>query len=336
MKNLSKSRYTAFCQCDKNLWLKVYRPELAVIDDATMERFAEGNKVGDLAMGLFGNFKEVTTHKADGTLDLTAMVEKTKQCLDDGIENIAEASFSWNGNYCAVDVLHKQDGGYAIYEVKSSSGLPTQSLTDKSYEKYAKDIAYQKYVLVNCGINVTGTYLVRINKDYVLDGELDIHKFFYIANLEDLVAREYALIPQNVKSAMDILALDEEPEKRLGRWCNKPYECAFVQYCMQGIPNPSVFNLYRMWFENAAEEYYKGNITFDDFKDKRLSKIQSIQVKCTLNNEDYINKEGIRQFLTKLSYPLYFLDFETMKSPIPMYQGTKAISKYHSSILCIG
>lgn len=24
MKGLSKSRYTAFCQCPKNLWLKVY------------------------------------------------------------------------------------------------------------------------------------------------------------------------------------------------------------------------------------------------------------------------------------------------------------------------
>jgi len=27
MKRLSKSRYTAFCQCPKNLWLKVYKPE---------------------------------------------------------------------------------------------------------------------------------------------------------------------------------------------------------------------------------------------------------------------------------------------------------------------
>ncbi len=29
MKGLSKSRYTAFCQCPKNLWLKVYKPEMA-------------------------------------------------------------------------------------------------------------------------------------------------------------------------------------------------------------------------------------------------------------------------------------------------------------------
>ena len=29
-KGLSKSRYTTFCQCPKNLWLKMYKPRLLV------------------------------------------------------------------------------------------------------------------------------------------------------------------------------------------------------------------------------------------------------------------------------------------------------------------
>lgn len=40
MKGLSKSRYTAFCQCPKNLWLKVYKPEMAVVDEALQARLA--------------------------------------------------------------------------------------------------------------------------------------------------------------------------------------------------------------------------------------------------------------------------------------------------------
>ena len=32
MKQLSKSRYTAFCQCTKNLWLKVYKPQEATVE----------------------------------------------------------------------------------------------------------------------------------------------------------------------------------------------------------------------------------------------------------------------------------------------------------------
>ena len=78
-KGLSKSRYTAFCQCPKNLWLKVYKPEEATIDAGMEARFAQGNVVGDLAMGLFGDFKEVTSHQEDGNLDLQKMIVLTKQ-----------------------------------------------------------------------------------------------------------------------------------------------------------------------------------------------------------------------------------------------------------------
>ena len=53
-KGLSKSRYTAFCQCPKNLWLKMYKPDEATVDTGVEARFESGNEVGDLAMGLFG------------------------------------------------------------------------------------------------------------------------------------------------------------------------------------------------------------------------------------------------------------------------------------------
>ena len=48
-----------------------------------------------------------------------------------------------------------------------------------------------------------------------------------------------------------------------------------------------------------------------------------MQVECTLNNTEYINPDGIREFLNTLSYPLYFLDFETMQDAVPQYDGTK-------------
>lgn len=38
MKGLSKSRYPAFCQCPKNLWLKVYKPEEAARRDINVRR----------------------------------------------------------------------------------------------------------------------------------------------------------------------------------------------------------------------------------------------------------------------------------------------------------
>lgn len=114
---MSKSRYTKYCQCPKALWLSVYKPNEAIIDASVEVRFADGNAVGDLAMGLFGDFVEVTTHTASGRLDLSAMIQKTKEEMTRGTEVICEASFSYNNgkqsNYCAVDILRREGDGWA-------------------------------------------------------------------------------------------------------------------------------------------------------------------------------------------------------------------------------
>ena len=57
------------------------------MDDGVQARFEQGNKVGDLAMGLFGEYMEAHAEKPDGSLDLTKMVEQTRQWVYDVFEN---------------------------------------------------------------------------------------------------------------------------------------------------------------------------------------------------------------------------------------------------------
>ena len=42
-----------------------------------------------------------------------------------------------------------------------------------------------------------------------------------------------------------------------------------------------------------------------------------------LNEPTYIDQENIKEFMKGLSYPLYFLDFETYQQPIPLYDGIR-------------
>lgn len=211
MKGLSKSRYTAFCQCPKNLWLKVFKPEEATIDAGVEARFEQGNMVGDLAMGLFGEYKEAHAEKPDGSLDLAAMVVQTQQWMQEGVENICEASFALEGHYCAVDILRKTKNDWAIYEVKSSS-FPEFDGQEAKLEKYAPDIAYQKWVLEQCGINVTDTYLVCLNSDYVRQGELNLQQLFVTIDMKELVDNEYLKVPVRVSQALKLLASEEDPD----------------------------------------------------------------------------------------------------------------------------
>jgi len=313
--NISKSRYTLFRQCPKALWLNTYKPELCVISDALQQRFQAGSIVGNWAKGLFGKYVEVTTYDADGKLNLTKMVANTRKCIESETEVICEAAFQYAGTYCAVDILKKDNSGYAIYEVKSS--------TDGDKEVYAQDIAFQKYILTHCGIEVTRTYLISINSDYVLDGELDIHRLFQIQDISVTVEREYLSVEHQVAKAKQMLTQkDVEPNEDLDIHCHKPYDCAFWEYCSRHLPENSVFDLYRMTFDKKIAYYQQNKITFEQLQSDQLNEKQQMQIHCALNNTIYINKVEIASFLSTLSYPLYFLDFETMQPVIPEFQKT--------------
>ena len=334
MKGLSKSRYTAFCQCPKNLWLKVYKPEEAPEDENLKARFEQGNKVGDLAMKLFGDYKKVHAEKADKSLDLGKMVEQTRQWMQEGVENICEASFALEGHYCAVDILRKTKDGWAIYEVKSTS-FPEFNGQEARLEKYAPDIAYQKWVLTQCGINVTGTYLVCLNSDYVLQGELDIQQLFVVNDMKAMVDNEYLKVATRVSQAIKVINSEQEPDLDLSECCMKPYGCAFLGYCkhQHGVPTTSVFDIYGgqgrggFTFKKKLDYYHQGLVTFEDLRSMDIGPIQNMQIEAALTGKEFVNPDGIRKFLEKITYPIYFLDFETMQDAVPQYDGAKVYAQ---------
>ena len=165
---LSKSKYCAGIQCPKMLWLRKNKPEIAtpIMNQAILDA---GNNVGDLAMSMFGNFTEVRFG------DFTQMIATTQELLQAGEAIIAEASFSYDGLFCSVDILKNLGNNTVeIYEVKSST---------KVNPVYLDDVAYQYYVLSKLGYNVAKTCIVHINNQYVRKGDLEIDKLFNIVDV---------------------------------------------------------------------------------------------------------------------------------------------------------
>ena len=299
------------------LWLDIYRPELAVPDPALLRRFQEGNEVGDLAMGLMGTFVETTAYTPEGRLDIPAMLKNTKKYLIEGRENICEAAFTKNGCYCAVDILHRAEGGYEIYEVKSSTEL---------HEVYLWDIAYQRWVLEQSGLKIVRTYLVYIDNRYVREGGVDIHKLFRTDDVTEAAMPFYHEVAQNTAAAKAYLQQKEEPCGELGVQCFKPYPCPYWQHCSRGLPSPNVLDLYRISAKKAFGYMEKGIVTFDDVVKSGipLNKAQRRQVEAEqLQLPTHVDRLGIKAFLDTLTYPLYFLDFESFQTCVPMYDGIK-------------
>ena len=131
---LSKSKYCNAVQCPKMLWMKKNKPE--EFDESVMNRVIldNGSEVGDLAMGLFGEYVEVPFDR-----DLGKMINKTGELLEAGTSIICEASFAYEELFCSVDILKNLgDNKCELYEVKSSTEIK---------DIYYHDVAFQYYVL---------------------------------------------------------------------------------------------------------------------------------------------------------------------------------------------
>ncbi len=239
MSYLSKSKYCALWQCPKLAWLRKYKPEEGAPGDSVLARMETGRQVGELAKGLFGSYRDVTAYRGEEP-DLPAMLAQTKAELAAGTPVICEASFSYHGLYCAVDILRKEADGWAIYEVKSASDRE-----DKAFDKavYLADIAYQKYMLESCGVRVTGTYLVCINHNYIRNGAPEPKQFFAIRDVSKQIADESERLSVILPETEKLLDDPNEPDIDLSVSCKEPYPCAYWNYCAKHLPTPSVFDL---------------------------------------------------------------------------------------------
>ena len=314
---LSKSKYCAFWQCPKLAWLTKYMPEKLKTDDSLAERMERGHIVGEMAKGLFGDFVDVSEQK-NGSPDIGKMIQNTKEAIKNGAKIICEASFIYRGLFCAVDILKKEDFGWSIYEVKSS--------THGNKDVYVTDVAYQKYVLENCGIDIVGAFTICLNSDYIFDGVLDLERLFKINDVLAAADAETTNIIKNLSLAEKLLSSKNEPKTEISEKCKKPYICGFWEYCSRHLPEKSVFDLYGMDFSKKLNFYRRNIISFEDlFKSNEIKdKKQKRQLEHELfERPTYIDKSGISKFLKTLSFPLYFLDFETEQPVIPKYVGTK-------------
>ena len=246
---LSKSRYCKGIQCPKILWMDKYKPEEAV-DNLPEAVLANGNKVGDLARGYFGEYSLV-----DFDYDKDAMVRQTMEYIAAGAENIAEASFFVDGLYCAVDILHKNGDGWDIVEVKSSTHVS---------DIYVEDMAFQNYVLTKSGIKVNGVFNMHIDNTYVFHDHLDVRGLFIIEDYTDICKEMYADVAANIASIREYVDTPVEPVKDIDMCCDSPYECAYKPYCWKHIPEQSVFDIRRLHADKKFEYYHQGIVSYED------------------------------------------------------------------------
>lgn len=313
---LSKTKYLVGLQCSKALWIHYNSKALLPAVDARLSAiFDQGHRVGYWAKKLFPSGKDLGHIGGFGE-----PVTATRKALSKR-RPIFEASFIYNSCFSRADILAATDDGrWDIIEVKSS-GAPDDPADVRTV--YLQDLAFQRYVYEGAGLPVRKCSLLLINKSYIRSGEIDPGALFSRIDVTEQVNALLPLVRPKVEEMKRVLLLPECPDIKVSRHCSDPYECALVSSCWAFLPQASVFNL-RNGRDKPWDLMAQGILRIEDVPDKAaLSEAQIRQIASHRSGIPHVDPTAIRQFLSRLQYPLHFLDFETIQSAVPIFDNSR-------------
>lgn len=310
--NLSKSTFLMGRQCSKLLWFRYNAKEqIPAPDEATQAVFEQGTEVGELAQQLFPGGIVV----GPGIFNPQEVIAQTQKAIRKRIP-LYEAGFSHHGGYARVDILVPVAGNaWDLVEVKSTASLKE--------DVHLPDIAFQAFVLAGAGIKLRKCFLAHINGEFVRHGPIDPQKFFTLEDVTKPVSNMARDIEDQIEAMQRVIRAKAHPEIQIGPHCSNPYNCPLQNRCWSFLPEASVFTLYRGGTKGFALLKQGIQKLADIPADITLSDNQAIQRAVLLAGRPHIDRPALAAFLGQLEYPVNYLDFETIGTAIPLFDGVR-------------
>jgi hypothetical protein len=162
--------------------------------------------------------------------------------------------------------------------------------------------------------------VLHLNNKYVRHGDLDIRQLFVEEDVSEEVKERENDVEMYAKGMLSYQTMKDEPEAAIHPACQ---DCPYYDYCCKDVPEYSVFDLLS---SKKAEAFYQktGSLNVEDVsEDWCTTEKQLIERAAYLSKDLHIEPENIKEWLDALEYPLYYLDYETVQSAIPMFDGAK-------------
>lgn len=314
---LSKTDFLICLDCAKNAWIKIHKPDIYKknsLSSFELNIIDSGNQIDELARSLF----------PDGVLvESREDTELTKKLMTDKTSVIYQPVFTTDKFVTACDIFVWNSGTdvYDLYEVKSSTASEEDG--GRKTEDYLIDMAFQKNILNDLGIEIGTLNLIRLNKKYVRNGDINLGELFYIENFTDKVNEKLDEIRQNMEGAYELLSKETEPKGHCD--CilkGRNSHCTTSWYSNADLPEYPVHAIARIHKTKLTNLVDSSILSIHDVpEDFELSDNQRRQVTTAQSNKEFIDKPGISEFLATMKYPLAFLDYETYPSALPRYNG---------------
>ncbi len=296
---LTKTDFIQYLNCPKSLWVLKHEPENYLQGEfsAFLQKLTrEGYQVERYVQQYFANAE-------DRSVDFQRIFE-----TDDGL-------------YARADVIERTSGGETIlYEVKSSTRVKKDI-----QHNHIKDASFQKICAEHAGQNIDKVFLVHLNGGYVRNGEIVLEELLVFIDVTKDVELMQNETETEIGKALELLRQSDIDKD--GCTCmhnSRNNHCDTFFLFNPDVPTPSIYSIPRLSTEKRKDLIGKKIFGLGGIpNDYSLSENQRIVVNAAKAAKPQINLDGINSFLGHLAFPLYFFDFETFGSAIPVIDGTR-------------
>lgn len=150
--------------------------------------------------------------------------------------------------------------------------------------EYEFDLAFQTAVIEGCGYKIRNIFVIHVNNKYVRNGEIEADKLTHIEDVTEAVKGRGEITKEYMSKSLSVVNSKKmpDPDPKFAKLGSKK-EWTVIYNNIMGISN--------------TEKIYDDSVL------------------------PVIKTKEIQNFIKKLEYPLYFLDYETMSSLVPYFDG---------------
>lgn len=317
---LSKSDYMRWKICPAYAWIAKHEKDLVPEEEdreMLQRRFDQGDLIESYARQRFtaGAMVEAFPKGFPGRFPMGAVAQTTSMLDRDEPVLFQATVLSPEGFLARADVLEKVNDGYALWEVKSSMRVKDEHLLD---------VAFQRLSFERSGISIASTGVIHLNRDYVRHGELDPQELFMVTQTDQKVSELMGTVEKEAAEAFNYLSSPLQPTTCT---CNtKPRweHCPTFSLFHPGVPEYSIYHLSKLGTRLIKDLASKKQYEIKDLPNGvKLSDKAANQALMVKSGQPAINVKAIKDSLAQLQYPLYFLDYETTTSGLPLFEDSK-------------
>lgn len=296
---ISKTDFIQYLRCPKSLWLQKHKPEV----------YPDG-EFSDYAKKLVSEGYEVERYVKE-------LIQSREDADRFSFQEIFETE---TGQYAKADMVRQnEDGSINLYEIKSS----TKVKTDAKHNQI-KDACFQLLAAQDLGHKVSRVYIVHLNGDYVRGESISPDDLLTFSDVTSKVRSVEAETEFEVSEALSLLVSVEIDETSCScLTLSKSNHCDSFGYFNPNIPTPSIYNLPRISKAKLEIFVEDGRFDLDEIGLDEVSEKQSFVLRSAHQKERIVDQSALAQWFSKAEFPLYFLDYETYASAVPLVPGSR-------------